>query len=65
MGGRKTIRGSRYGLQLDIMERMHWTWQELTEQPADLIDELTAKMIGRAKADKKRQQLERVKNGRR
>jgi hypothetical protein len=57
MGKRRTIRGSRYGLELSIMLEMHWTWQELQAQPADLVDELVAQMTGRARADRMKQRI--------
>jgi hypothetical protein len=61
MGARKTVRGSRYGDEIAIMEHMHWTIQELDAQPADLVDELIARMNGQARAEKRI--MERSKHG--
>ena len=31
---------SRYGSLISVMERMHWSWQDLKNAPADLIEEI-------------------------
>ncbi len=44
---------SRYGLELAIMEAMHWTYDEYLDQPADLVAELAIRMEKRALAERK------------
>jgi hypothetical protein len=40
------------------MEHMHWTYDDLLSQPADLIDELIAKLVGQSKAERRRARTE-------
>ena len=62
-GGRKTVPASRYGKALNIMETMHWTWDEYLEQPADMIEEMTIRLQKRALAE--RRAAKRIEHGKR
>ena len=52
-GRRHTVPSSRYGIALDVMLETGWTWQELNDAPADLVDELAILISERARAQKR------------
>lgn len=54
MGQRRTVRRSRYGALIELMERTGWTYDQVMDAPADLIDEMLARMSGIAAAERKR-----------
>lgn len=65
-GSRRSVPASRYGLELMVMEAMHWTLDEYLAQPDDLIDELTIRLTKRAQAEAKAQkQAESKTHGKR
>jgi len=49
-GGRRGVPSSRYGIATDVMETMSWTWAEYNDAPAELVDEITVKIVKRAQA---------------
>lgn len=54
LGQRRTVRGAQYGALIELMERTGWTYDELLAAPADLIDEMLARLSGLAAAERKR-----------
>lgn len=45
---------SLYGSAIDVMEMMGWTWWEYLDAPADLADEIGARLAAKAAAARKR-----------
>ena len=41
---------SIYGGAVDVMEMMGWTWDEYLDAPADLVDEIGARLAAKAAA---------------
>lgn len=37
----------RFAVEIDIMQEMHWSWRELCEAPAALLDELVTRLQAR------------------
>lgn len=46
---------SRYGDAIMVMQEMHWSWDAYLEAPAELVDEITARMQGRVMAEREQQ----------
>lgn len=46
---------SRWGSAITIMEEMHWSWGEYLDAPAELVDEIGARMAARSKAEREQQ----------
>jgi len=53
-GSRYSVPSSEYGKEIDVMETMGWTWRELCETPADLVDEIGIMIAERAKERKRK-----------
>jgi hypothetical protein len=51
----------RYGWQIEVMRAMHWSWQELLEAPADLVEEIAFGLAQEAKWTAERRKLNRKK----
>ncbi len=52
-GSRRGVPSSHYGGLIDVMEAMGWTWQQLCDAPADLVDEIGIMLVERARAQKR------------
>jgi len=61
-GQRHAVPSSRYGAALDVMDAMHWTWQEYNGQPWDLVEEAHVRIAKRALAEKPKR-IQGKKNG--
>lgn len=53
-GSRYSIPSSQYGKEINVMEAMGWSWQELCDAPADLVDEIGIMTTQRAKERKQK-----------
>lgn len=36
---------TRYGVLIPVMERMGWSWADLCDAPADLVDEIVMRIM--------------------
>jgi len=54
-GRRSTVPASKHGVELDLMERYHWTHQECGDAPDELITEALVRMHTEAKVRKAEQ----------
>lgn len=49
---------SRYAADILIMRHMQWSWRELLEAPADLVEEIAFRMAQESKWMTERKKLE-------
>lgn len=51
----------RYGAEIRVMRTMGWSWAELQETPADVVDELRTRLEAEAHWTAQRQRLDEMK----
>lgn len=56
MGLRHTVPSSRYARELNIIDATGWTYDQVLAAPADLIDEIEARLRGKAIAARRQEQ---------
>ena len=56
---------SKYGDAITVMEEMHWAYDAYLDAPAELVDEIKARLAGRAKAEKEQQRKSELASKRR
>ena len=39
----------RYAGMINVMEEMHWSWRDVMEAPADLVEEIGVRMEARGR----------------
>ena len=49
---------SRYGVDIQIMRHMQWSWRELLDAPADLVEEIAFRMAQEHKWTAERRKLD-------
>lgn len=49
---------TRYGVLITVMEKMGWSWVDLCDAPADLVDEIAARTLAERHWTAERQQLD-------
>lgn len=52
----------RYAAELAVMEEMSWSWRELGEAPADLVEEILVRRGARLHWERERAKLDRQKS---
>lgn len=58
MHGIATPVESRYAVDIQIMRHMQWSWRELLEAPADLVEEIAFRMAQESKWTAERKKLD-------
>lgn len=51
----------RYWQQIAIMKEMHWSWSDLENSPADLVEEVLMHIISERRWESKRADMDRKK----
>lgn len=51
----------RYWQQIAIMKEMRWSWSELVNSPADLVEEVLMHIISERRWESKRADMDRKK----
>lgn len=60
-GGSVTV-PSRYGMLIEVMREMHWSWADLMSAPADLVDEIVERSKARSATTTKKAEFDRMMN---
>ncbi len=53
---------SRYGALIGVMREMHWSWSDLMNTPADLVDEVIERIRAQAVTTAKKADFDRQMN---
>ncbi len=60
-GGRVTV-PSRYGVLIEVMRDMHWSWDDLMSAPSDLVDEIVERSRAKNGTMAKKAEYDRMMN---
>ncbi len=54
--------GGRYAVEITVCEQMGWTYTDLMNTPADMVDEIVIRLNAQGKAEQRRHKLQEQKS---
>jgi len=63
MFGIEPNNATRHGVDIALMEHTGWSWRELRETPAAVVEEMIVRIEARSHWRKKKQELDRTASG--
>lgn len=54
--------GGRYPIEITVCEQMGWTYAQLMDTPADMVDEIVIRLNAQNKAEQQRHKLQEQKS---
>lgn len=54
--------GGRYAVEITVCEQMGWTYADLMNTPADMVDEIVIRLNAQSKAEQRRHKLQEQKS---
>jgi len=53
--------GGRYAVEIAVCQEMGWTYTQLMETPADMVDEIVIRLNAQGKAERRRHEIQEQK----
>lgn len=54
--------GGRYAVEITVCEQMGWTYADLMNTPADMVDEIVIRLNAQGKAEQRRHKMQEQKS---
>lgn len=55
--------GGRYAVEISVCQEMGWTYSQLLDTPADMVDEIIVRMNAQGEAESKRMRMQSQRQG--